>query len=792
MKKFFTFSILFLLSIVTTASFASGKTDPSAKLKSSTVDGLTDPEFSDGDKEVWYYIRFGRRAAENLVWSLDYPASWAIKQSTQKETDKYTQHWKLVGDLGSFYIENRATGYKVTYATAADPEKGIRGGNYIVDADGGPGVDLKLAGSRDNEDATYWNWTGALDWVIINPSLSAHAFMNDRASNTAFPWRDVCHYAYADDGFRIQFVYAEKQTIVVATDSLAIESLVGHTSQKVLNGIDNFNLSGGITATIEGDDASSFGFLDGANTVPTGKGSLTVTFTPQAERTYNATVVLSGGTAEPVRVRLTGTGFSSGSLPQISSEDASNEHWYYIQFYRKAAAGIVWSLSDTTQMIVQDTLRAADIKAEQQWKICGSWEEGYYLVNKAGNIEITYNVTASEDGTKPASRYIQASYGDSFDFVRFSVSGVATGDWQLYNRSTTATSKYVNDQAGSFLTSYSLNDAGCRLVFIPADKPVVTASVSSLALEIPANNSLESTITVTGLQTTAAISAAISGVDAAAFSVSPASLPAEGGKLTITFSPAAVKSYTATLTLSSAGADNTVIALTGNSDLGLPTISTTGNEVWYYIQFTRKTTMAWTALPEETGRYGTRVKQTLTEDGNTDQHWKLEGSWTEGYRIINRNGGVLNFIDESNPDTDPLHPNLNFYELEEEEAFGDLHLFKRQSATAKWQLQNKSKRYGIDEDEADRTYMNDDNGAAGDGSISLYLANDGGNTLNFIAVDPVNSIPSVNDVNGEVVAVKYYTLTGQEVARPTVTGVYIVKNIFASGKAKASKQLFIK
>lgn len=782
MKKIFTLSILFLLSVVATTSLASGKTDDAVKLKSVAVDGLISPEFSsdDNSNEIWYYIRFGRRANDNLVWTTDYPTnenSWAIKQLAQKTTDKTTQHWKLVGSEESFYIVNRATGFKVMYAEATDAEKGIRGTNYIVDATGGPGTNLLLAGSRDNRDATYWNWTGALDWVIINPALNAHAFMNDRGSNADFPWRDVCNYPWADDGFRIQFVYAERQTIVVAVDSFAIETPINHTGQGVFSGISNFNLTTGITATIEGDDASYFGFLDNNNTLPDGNGSLKITFAPTEIRTYNATLVLSGGTAESVRVRLIGTGFNISEMPSISSIDDSDEHWYYIQFYRKASANTVWSLrTDTTLMIVQDTLKGGIVRDDQQWKICGTWEGGFWFVNKTG-VEMAYNITASEDGTKPASRYIKVALeaGDLFDFIRFKASGVSTDDWQLYNRSTTAGSKYVNEQGGKHLTNYSANDAGNRLIFIPADKPTIKVPVETVSIEAPVNESITSTLNITGLQTTAVINVAVSGADAAAFSVSSASLPVEGGVLSITFSPTEIRNYAAALTLSSAGADNLEIALTGNSDLGLPGVSTTGNEAWYYIQFSRNTAQVWSAVPGTEGRYDTKVMQMNKEDENPDQQWKFEGNWTDGYRIINRNGGAFFFDDVTT---------LRIL-LTEETAFGDLFKFERKNSTAQWELKV------IGKADESNSYLNDYNGSQRDGSICLYSVNDAGNTLNFIAANGTGiEVPSF-DPNDKVVAVKYYTLQGVEVRRPATTGVYIVRNVYASGKTKAKKQLFI-
>ncbi|MDR0506208.1 MAG: hypothetical protein LBH32_05260 [Dysgonamonadaceae bacterium] len=514
--------------------------------------------------------------------------------------------------------------------------------------------------------------------------------------------------------------------------------------------------------------------------------SINITFSPTEKREYNATVTLSSSLVDPVSFALTGD--ANFDLPvQISSEDNSDEHWYYIQFYRKAAANLVWALSDTTRMLIQDTLKVNATRDDMQWKICGDWENGYYLVNKVGKYggkEITYcPVDSVIDGsTVPANRYIvrTGGYGDVFEFVRFG----ATSDWQFRN---TVTGRYVNDSGGKFICDYNKDDSGNRLVFIVADKPTITTPVRSIYLEAPVGERTTGKITIMALGTNGAINTAISGADASMFSVSPASLPAEGGELTVTFSPTGVKAYSATLTLSSAGADDLTVALDGNSNIGLPVFSTGNNEFWYYIQFNRKPDQAWTAENID-GKIMQRTKVDINDEDDESieteaykQHWKFVGDWTNGYQIINRTGGAALF------DTVSVSATAYYLVLTEEAAFGDKFLFKRQNATSKWQLQIVGKDDGEGYD-----YLNDYGGANGDGSIGLYVVNDSGNLLNFTAVDPVNiQNPALDDAIGAVIATKYYTLQGVELNRPTSTGVYIVKNIYSSGKVKAIKQLVV-
>ena len=778
MKKIFTFSFLFLLLALTTRA------------------QLVLPNFSSADNsnETWYYIRFKRQAVNNLVWTTDFPTTTVIKQLSKAGTaeERKAQQWKLVGNRDAFYIENNLTNFKVAYAATEDVEKSIRGTNYIVDAEGGPGsAALKLDEALNGRIGGLTS--GNNGWIIINPEVNnPYGYINDRASNSTYPWRDLCYYYYVDDGCIIEFVDASTQTIVVATDSLAQEARISHTGKATFSGIDNFNIEGNITATIEGDDAAAFGFSEGDNIVENGKGSLYITFSPTEARVYNATLVLSGGNAPDVRVRLIGDGYEAVNLPQFSDEN--NEHWYYIQFHRKAAANTVWSLSDTTLMIVQDTLRPGVERDDQQWKITGNWETGYSFVNKVREQEIVYNATASDDGTRPANRYLKVDegLGDVFNFVRYKQSGELTTDWQLFNLDATTTNKYINDDIGKHLCNWSPNSDGDRLLFIPADQPNIMVASTPLTFETRTGTDTVKSLSIVGLNLTTEIAAEISGDDASAFSLDFNGLPATGRTLRITFSPVATKAHTATLTLRSGGVTKS-ISLTGNSDLGLPEFSTDGNEVWYYVQFVRQdrseseggANRVWTVVPTEIGENTIpQIFSKQLEEENFAQHWKITGEWEDGYKIISRNGGEM-LLDDVNPSEEVslrivLKPD-----------FGDKFLFKGRSTTAgvnlgKWQLQIVGKLDG------DKDYLNDYGGGNNENPLGLWSVNDLGAYINFIPVSSWNAIdvPSL-DPNDAVVAVKYYTLLGHEVVRPATTGVYIVRSTYASGKIQATKQLFI-
>ncbi len=91
--------------------------------------------------------------------------------------------------------------------------------------------------------------------------------------------------------------------------------------------------------------------------------------------------------------------------------------------------------------------------------------------------------------------------------------------------------------------------------------PAITAFPTTLNFETEVGVSRFSEVGVTGENLTEGITATISGENASYFSVTPATLGTEGGTLRVDYDPAAAGNHTATLTLSSAGAEDVVIPI---------------------------------------------------------------------------------------------------------------------------------------------------------------------------------------------------------------------------------------
>ena len=100
--------------------------------------------------------------------------------------------------------------------------------------------------------------------------------------------------------------------------------------------------------------------------------------------------------------------------------------------------------------------------------------------------------------------------------------------------------------------------------FQPTD-PTISATPSNVTFEANPNESKSQTVNVTGLNLTEGITATLNNANGV-FSISPTSLSATGGELTITYSPSAIGTHSATITLTSAGANPVTISLNGTCE----------------------------------------------------------------------------------------------------------------------------------------------------------------------------------------------------------------------------------
>ena len=642
MKKIFSILAVCLLSGSTTVIRA--QETPPLPVR------FTSEDFFD---QYWYNVNFQRK--NTLFWTVDHTVSGEIAQKNYIGDDMQQWAFILVDEYDPeqfFYIVNKETREYVAYAPSptedsyGKPVPIVEGDGqvYYTDANVTTSNAAKFKFLYVN---TIYGGAPLTGWSIICPERGGGTpYMNDRAG------RNVCHYGTTDNGCIIEFTIAGRALVSVNASTLSVGALQGKTGTGYVT-VTGANLQGDITATIEGPDQDKFLLSPGVLPMANKGGTLAVSFSSSELRTHSATLRLNTENGNEVTVALTGNVYVESDLPVISDED--NERWYYIQFARRAAENLVWSMSDTAVWVEQKTVKGG-AALDQMWKICGDWETGYYIVNRESGRELLYNSLDTTGGfTGPNSEFpvrinpdftadrffLTTGYGNVFNFVRYST----TDSWQLYNRDVNnggnrnTNSRYVYDSGTGtrYVSQTTFNSAGNELVFIPVTT-MLKSSVPAVVLTAVAGETATASVSVIGLNTTGEISVSLTGAGADAFTLSATSFPAAGGELDITFTPASDDEfYAATLKLSSDGVEDLIIPVSGS--YGGPILSTAGSDIWHYIQFKRQANnnKVWQA-----NGMGNVITQVARVEGNYNQHWKLTGT-AEGLLIENREGGFLFF-----------------------------------------------------------------------------------------------------------------------------------------------------
>ncbi len=144
---------------------------------------------------------------------------------------------------------------------------------------------------------------------------------------------------------------------------------------------------------------------------------------------------------------------------------------------------------------------------------------------------------------KLSGNIINAASGTTYFALVYDAAAAPYSDWRITN------------------ASVDLPPAGPTITVTEAEVPAMSAYADATDTE---------TITVNGLNLTGDITLALSGTDAAQFSLSTSTLSPTAGSVTdasvtITYEPTAAGSHTATLTLSSAGASDVTRSLSGTA-----------------------------------------------------------------------------------------------------------------------------------------------------------------------------------------------------------------------------------
>ena len=689
MKKIFSFLVVCLLSSMAMGVLA--QTAPPGVL------------FSDGTSEHWYNISFKRYTSQEKYWLVDHNISGALINRLLDENSPNFQ-WKfqlLPGSDNQFYMVNRQYG---EYVASVD----TRSGNFYIDTYGmtvppemvddygnplaRPVVDDSYVYYMDGDSKysarvfQFQYSTAKSGWGIIDADISdSHHALND----WAVYGKIIAVWDLDDDGSIVVVDPVGVAFLNTSTSAISTGALINNTTQTTFT-VKGRALNGAITLALEGPDAAAFTLDNTTFAAATKGGTVTVSFSPTELRAYSATIRISTPGADDKLITLTGEVYQPSDLPTIS--DDANEHWYYIQFQRpltSTAAGrgdIVLAKNDdpADPTVMERPWKTGAPDPNQMWKICGSWTDGYYIVNKANHEELLYNTTndpTAHDASLSINpnfdrdRYFlpETGFGNYFNLERYQT----TKHWQLYNRDVSARNtdgsfiagrRYANewDGIGNRVHHWDKNDSGNELMFISADKPIIKPFPTYAYLKAKAGETKTATVKITGLATAGNINISVTGAGKDKFQVDPTSLPAEGGDITVTFTnDGETDFYAASMILSSAGATDLTVPLFGNS--GDPVLCTPTQDVWGYLQFQRAASAGkvW-----QNNGFGKNITQTMMVPGDPHQQWKLIGS-QDGLEIVNRAGGKVFYPKNANGAT-PNVPNDDNHRATVNETQSDL------------------------------------------------------------------------------------------------------------------------
>jgi hypothetical protein len=718
MKKICSFLTMFLLTV-----FSWGTASAAAALPTISP--------ADGSGDAWYHIRLEMR-----TWGLYGNTGTTIQDGSVKGYYLDQGNGKLLMNTETVNIPG--TRWKVV-ATAKE-------GEYQLISGLGNTIDFGNLTLESGDDRFYTTTLGSQVFTIMENNgdylgltLKGVGGIDKSNGNPYFG-----KYGPDAAGGAITFVPAEDLTemYLIQPANLDLGDVpTGKRKIKTLT-VTGINLTGNLNYSIAG---AGFSVTPGATTAS--GGTAKITFAPTERKAYTAELTISIGDQS---VKITLTGNADFEFPVQISENGGDEHWYYIQFDRQAVNNKVLQANQLFQPVTQALILGG--KDKQLWKIVGGWDE-YLIVNKEG--ELGYS--------QSENKYVlyDKGYGNFFGFDRFE----DTDAWQVRNEdarhSDAPDKQYVNDldSKGDSVSNYTLNDAGNRLIFIPATTHSLVVGLESVDFgTAPAGTgaTVKKIIPVGGLNITGNISAEITGAGAAAFSLTSNTLPAAGGEFEVTFTPLAVNNYKAQLILKSEGVTNDTVQLTARGSIFPFKVSSSdnSNEHWYYIQFVRVPGKAFTG--NGLGGLITQTGWTADQPVNDNQLWKITGTW-DNYKFVSKKGGE--FI--CHLKTDGEEDEYEHYTLA---ASGNRHiaLEKTSGANTGWCFRN------VEANEAGHIkYMNDNYGE----EIGLYGAMDDGNPLNFISASGTSIIPSVTalgygDVTTGLKSEKVLTVSGKQTTTP--------------------------
>lgn len=268
--------------------------------------------------------------------------------------------------------------------------------------------------------------------------------------------------------------------------------------------------------------------------------------------------------------------------PPYSNSFNSSDEWSWWETIDANSDGSTWSLSSNSARYSYDWDNAAN-----DWLVTAP------IKLKAGKTYRFYIDAWAENGNSYPER-LEVKLASTNTATALSagqtVIGSTTVNWGSSSSSKTLSNLNVTVSADGnyYIGIHAISDANQYYLYV--DNFVIDTDLTDPTIQVDENTvnmnsipgtTVTETVNVTGLNLTGSITATVGGQDASMFSVSPASLGISGGELTISYAPTGVGNHTATITLSSAGAEDVTITVNGTSTNDV--IVCDGTNTTYYL-----------------------------------------------------------------------------------------------------------------------------------------------------------------------------------------------------------------
>ncbi len=429
------------------------------------------------------------------------------------------------------------------------------------------------------------------------------------------------------------YVQNDNPKITAEPTSLAFGDVTAGTTKQMTFTVTGSNLEGNITVTKSGNN---FSVSPTTVTKATAEGNgqvVTVTFSPTANTTanYTGTITLSSSNATSVTVNLTGKGVYTAPALTATPTSVSFTNCYTSQNYTKTVTvtgtnlqgNVTASISGGNGMytVSPTTLTAAQAAA-------GATVTITYAPTAAGTTNATLNFTTTGTGAGSASVAITgtaqgpsvtatptslnfgtvnvgesatqtftvtgarlegnislAKSGNNFSIDQTSIAKGSDG-----TASATVTVTYTPTADGNDTGTVTLTSQGAETVTVSLAgtghvlNPTINVSPDALTLATYVNEPTTQTFTVTGSDLSKTVYLALQNDDAGVFSLSQSSIAANvvngsGREITVTFAPTVLGDYTATVRLTSTGAETKYVTLNASAVEHVPALTATPQSI---------------------------------------------------------------------------------------------------------------------------------------------------------------------------------------------------------------------